>query len=37
MHATGDDEDYVLSAIKGGYRILGFSKTAAFNISTAAS
>ena len=25
MHATGDDEDYVLSAIKGGYRILGFS------------
>lgn len=24
MHATGDDEDYVLSAIKGGYRILGF-------------
>ena len=22
MHATGDDEDYVLSAIKGGYRIL---------------
>ena len=25
MHATGNDEDYVLSAIKGGYRILGFS------------
>ena len=25
MHTTGDDEDYVLSAIKGGYRILGFS------------
>ncbi len=25
MHATGDDEEYVLSAIKGGYRILGFS------------
>ena len=25
MHATGDDEDSVLSAIKGGYRILGFS------------
>ena len=27
MHATGDDEDYVLSAIKGGYRILGFRTT----------
>ena len=25
LHATGDDEDYVISAIKGGYRILGFS------------
>ena len=24
-HATGSDEDYVLSAIKGGYEILGFS------------
>lgn len=25
MHATGSDEDYVLSAIKGGYQELGFS------------
>ena len=25
MHATGSDEEYVLSAIKGGYQILGFS------------
>ncbi len=24
MHAIGNDEDYVLSAIKGGYQILGF-------------
>ena len=24
-HATGSDEDYVLSAIKGGYQELGFS------------
>ena len=24
-HATGTDEEYVVSAIKGGYRILGFS------------
>lgn len=23
-HATGSDEDYVLSAIKGGYQELGF-------------
>ena len=27
MHATGDDEDYVLSAIKGGYRGFTFSFT----------
>lgn len=25
MHATGSDEDYVLSAIKGSYQELGFS------------
>lgn len=25
MHATGTDEEYVLSAIKGGYELLGFS------------
>lgn len=25
LHATGSDEDYVLSAIKGGYQELGFS------------
>lgn len=25
MHATGSDEDYVLSAIKGGFQVLGFS------------
>ena len=31
MHATGDDEDYVLSAIKGGYRILGFSDHTPWN------
>ena len=28
MHATGSDEDYVLSAIKGGYQELGFSVAA---------
>ena len=27
VHATGSDEDYVLSAIKGGYQELGFSDT----------
>lgn len=25
MHATGTDEEYVLSALKGGYELLGFS------------
>lgn len=25
MHATGSDEEYILSAIKGGYKVLGFS------------
>ena len=25
MHAVGSDEEYVLSAIKGGFQILGFS------------
>lgn len=25
MHAVGDDEDYVRSAIKGGFQELGFS------------
>lgn len=25
MHAVGDDEDYVRSAIKGGFQVLGFS------------
>lgn len=25
MHATGSDEDYVRSAIKGGFKVLGFS------------
>ncbi len=25
MHATGSDEEYVLSAIRGGYELLGFS------------
>ena len=25
LHATGTDEEYVLSAIKGGYQVLGFS------------
>ena len=25
MHATGSDEDYVRSAIKGGFQVLGFS------------
>ena len=25
MHAQGLDEEYVLSAIKGGYQVLGFS------------
>ena len=24
MHACGSDEDYVISAIKGGYQVLGF-------------
>ena len=25
LHATGSDEEFVLSAIKGGYQIVGFS------------
>ena len=37
MHATGNDEDYVLSAIKGGYRILGFSDHTPWKYRTAVS
>ena len=31
MHACGSDEDYVISAIKGGYQVLGFSDHAPWN------
>lgn len=32
MHACGSDEDYVISAIKGGYQVLGFSDHAAMEL-----
>lgn len=31
LHATGSDEEFVLSAIKGGYQELGFSDHTPWN------